>query len=113
MKRKFCLLGMIVLMLLNTAALAEIEQTGYSAPVPASYQGVSNQPGTMEALTYDSKDYVRDEAPIQKTAYVYLPYGYDAHDTETRYNILYLMHGWVATRVNTLNSHKRRTYSTI
>lgn len=27
-------------------------------------------------------------------AYVYLPYGYDENDTETQYNILYLMHGW-------------------
>ncbi|MBQ6503295.1 MAG: hypothetical protein IJI57_05225 [Flexilinea sp.] len=29
-----------------------------------------------------------------KTAYVYLPYGYDDADTETRYDIIYLMHGW-------------------
>ena len=34
---------------------------------------------------------------LQKTAYVYLPYGYDEADQETRYNILYLMHGWTMT----------------
>ena len=34
---------------------------------------------------------------IQKTAYVYLPYGYDEADEDTRYDILYLMHGWTMT----------------
>jgi hypothetical protein len=45
-------------------------------------------------VDYDSKDYVRDGAAITKTAYVYTPYGYDENDEETRYNIIYLMHGW-------------------
>lgn len=31
------------------------------------------------------------------TAYVYLPYGYDEKDGDTRYDILYLMHGWGMT----------------
>lgn len=30
----------------------------------------------------------------RKKAYVYLPYGYDPDDAETRYDIIYLMHGW-------------------
>ena len=34
---------------------------------------------------------------IQKTAYVYLPYGYDETDEDARYDILYLMHGWTMT----------------
>jgi endo-1,4-beta-xylanase len=34
---------------------------------------------------------VRDSSTITKTAYVYLPYGYD---DSVSYNILYLMHGW-------------------
>lgn len=37
---------------------------------------------------------MRDSSHLTKTAYVYTPYGYDEKDTETRYNILYLMHGW-------------------
>ncbi len=71
-----------------------LPQTGYTEAVPAAYQKVSAQPGTVARLDYDSEDYVRDSAPITKTAYVYTPYGYDESDTETRYDILYLMHGW-------------------
>src|SRR5690606_27759185 len=29
----------------------------------------------------------------EKRLHVYLPYGYDASDTERKYNVLYLMHG--------------------
>ena len=73
---------------------AQITQTGYTAAVPAAYKQSSAQPGTVTRLDYESRDYVRDSAPITKTAWVYTPYGYDEADTETRYNILYLMHGW-------------------
>ena len=71
-----------------------MEQTGYTAAVPSSYKTASGHPGTVTRLDYDSKDYVRDGAAIKKTAYVYTPYGYDENDEETRYNIVYLMHGW-------------------
>ena len=71
-----------------------LPQTGYTEAIPAAYQNASSQPGTVTRLDYDSEDYVRDSAPITKTAYVYTPYGYDESDTETRYDILYLMHGW-------------------
>lgn len=26
---------------------------------------------------------------------IFLPYGYDEEDTETQYNIFYIMHGWI------------------
>ena len=71
-----------------------MEQTGYTVAVPSSYKTASGHPGTVTRLDYDSKDYVRDGAAITKTAYVYTPYGYDEKDEETRYNIVYLMHGW-------------------
>ena len=71
-----------------------MEQTGYTTAVPSSYKAASDQSGTVTRLDYDSKDYVRDGAAITKTAYVYTPYGYDENDEETRYNIVYLMHGW-------------------
>ena len=80
--------------LVSTQGATAIPQTGYTAAVPATYQAASAQPGTVTRLDYESRDYVRDSAPITKTAYVYTPYGYDENDTETRYNILYLMHGW-------------------
>lgn len=71
-----------------------IPQTGWTTAVPPSYTTAAMRQGTVVPFTYATKDYPRDEAPIQKTAYVYLPYGYDENDTEMRYNILYLMHGW-------------------
>ena len=71
-----------------------MEQTGYTVAVPSSYKTSSDHPGTVTRLDYDSKDYVRNGAAITKTAYVYTPYGYDENDEETRYNIVYLMHGW-------------------
>ena len=71
-----------------------MEQTGYTVAVPPSYKTASDHPGTVTRLDYDSRDYVRDGAAITKTAYVYTPYGYDEKDEETRYNIVYLMHGW-------------------
>ena len=80
--------------LVSTQGATAIPQTGYTSAVPATYQAASAQPGTVTRLDYESRDYVRDSAPITKTAYVYTPYGYDENDTETRYNILYLMHGW-------------------
>ncbi|MBR5376654.1 MAG: hypothetical protein IK139_05185 [Lachnospiraceae bacterium] len=68
-------------------------QTGYITAVPAQYRQTSNRCGTVERLDYESLDYVRDSSSITKTAYVYLPYGY-YEDQDTRYDIVYLMHGW-------------------
>ncbi|MBR0303273.1 MAG: prolyl oligopeptidase family serine peptidase, partial [Clostridia bacterium] len=72
----------------------DIPQTGWTTAVPSEYKRASEKPGTVTRLDYDSKDYVRDGGAITKTAYVYTPYGYDETDAETRYDILYLMHGW-------------------
>ncbi len=71
-----------------------IPQTGYTKSVPQEYNIPSDKGGTVEQFTYSSADYTKDGAEIQKTAYVYLPYGYDPEDATTKYNILYLMHGW-------------------
>ena len=73
---------------------ATIQQTGFTTEVPQAYKTASSKPGTVVRVDYDSLDYVRDSRPITKTAYVYTPNGYDERDTETRYNIIYLMHGW-------------------
>ena len=90
------LITMILAALALTAgALAEgAAQTGMTKPVPAAYTTPSERPGTVVQVEYDSEDYLRGNAPVSKAAWVYLPYGYDENDTETRYDILYLMHGW-------------------
>ena len=73
-------------------------QTEYISAVPEEYFAPSDHPGQVVEVTYDSRDYTDAAEPaIQKTAYVYLPYGYDETDEDTRYNILYLMHGWIMT----------------
>lgn len=53
--------------------------------IPESYDSPATHQGTVEAFSYDVSG-------TEKTAYVYLPYGYE-DDGETRYNILYFMHG--------------------
>ncbi len=78
----------------NPPVASAIPQTGMTQPVPAEYLEPANQQGSVVRLDYESKDYVRDSASVTKTAYVYLPYGYDDADLETRYDVLYLMHGW-------------------
>ena len=97
----FCIAAGVLTVNRGSAAYASeaspaspLPQTGYTEAVPATYQSASARPGTVTRLDYASEDYVRDSAPITKTAYVYTPYGYDAGDTEKRYDILYLMHGW-------------------
>lgn len=73
-------------------------QTEYISAVPERYFAPADHAGQIMEVTYDSRDYTDTTEPaIQKTAYVYLPYGYDESDQETRYNILYLMHGWTMT----------------
>ncbi len=61
--------------------------------VPNEYYSAAKQQGTLESFVYDTKDYIGDGKTIQSQATVYLPYGYDQNDEETRYNILYLQHG--------------------
>lgn len=46
--------------------------------------------GTIEQISYTTYDYFGDGSEMTKPANVYLPYGYNE---ETKYNVLYLMHG--------------------
>jgi len=78
----------------NNIEKENMEQTGYTAPVPSSYLKSSDRQGTVEHLRYDSKDYSGSGTAVTKDAYIYLPYGYDESDKSTRYDIIYLMHGW-------------------
>ncbi len=72
---------------------SSIPQTEYTAPVPKEYDETCEQTGTVIEIDYPSKDYTADKE-ITKTAYVYLPYGYDSSGTE-RYDVLYMVHGWM------------------
>ena len=73
---------------------ADMEQTGWTKSIPAEYFAPSTQPGSVVSLDYQTRDYAGDGSDITKTVFIYLPNGYDPSDTETHYNVLYLMHGW-------------------
>ncbi|SFP74535.1 phage major tail protein, phi13 family [Butyrivibrio proteoclasticus] len=74
--------------------VSAISQTGWTDAVPTSYRSAASKQGSITQIDYASKDYVNDSSLITKTAYVYTPYGYDEKDSETKYDIIYLMHGW-------------------
>ncbi len=71
-----------------------LEQTGMTDPVPSAYLSAAQHGGSVQRIEYDSMDYAGSGDAVKKQAYVYLPYGYNEADSDTRYNILYLMHGW-------------------
>ena len=71
----------------------EVDIPGALEDVPSSYFDPSNEPGTLERFYYDTNTYDDEARDMEKFAIVYLPYGYDPDDAETRYNVLYLMHG--------------------
>lgn len=80
------------------AQTPQAAQTEYIRAVPEAYFAPAAQAGQVVGISYGSRDYTDASEPaIQKTAYVYLPYGYDEADPETRYDVLYLMHGWTMT----------------
>ncbi len=61
--------------------------------VPADFYSSSAHQGRLESFAYETKNYLGDESAISKQATVYLPYGYEQNDENTRYDILYLQHG--------------------
>ena len=76
---------------LTSVTRAEIPET--LAQVPEGYELPAEQQGSIERLdytTYESMSYEEQSEELEKTAYVYLPYGYDE---EEQYNVFYLMHG--------------------
>lgn len=61
--------------------------------VPDGYTSPAQQQGTLEKLeyeTWESFSYEQHSQKLTKTAWVYLPYGYDPAQ---QYNVLYLSHG--------------------
>lgn len=62
--------------------------------IPDEYLQTSSQSGQVVRINYDSNTYDDENRYMNKYAYVYLPYGYDADDEDTQYDIFYLMHGW-------------------
>ena len=58
--------------------------------IPEAYRVTVENGGTIEHITYPSKNYYGDGKAKEKKANVYLPAGYDG---TKKYKVLYLMHG--------------------
>ncbi|MBQ7502508.1 hypothetical protein IJT93_07320, partial [bacterium] len=78
----------------SAAKTGSAAQTGWTEAVPPAYHRIAQRKGSVERLDYAAKDYAGSGGDVRKTAYVYLPWGYDAADASKRYDIIYLMHGW-------------------
>lgn len=62
-----------------------------STALPSKYLfDFDGEQGTVEKITYMAQDYLGNGEPYEKTAFVYLPAGYDENK---QYNVVYLMHG--------------------
>lgn len=77
--------------------------------IPDGYTSPSDHPGTLEKLeyeTWESFSYAEKTQKLTKTAWVYLPYGYDG---AKQYNILYLSHGGWSNETTTMGTpgHER------
>lgn len=68
-------------------------------PIPDGYGQDANEQGSIVRIDYDTRDYAEGTGMTRtNTAYVYLPYGYDA---QKQYNILYFVHGHYSTAAST------------
>ena len=58
--------------------------------MPSIYWEEAEKKGTLELFAYETDDLLKTEEKVKKTAYVYLPHGYQR---ETAGKIVYYMHG--------------------
>lgn len=121
MRRGILLLVLIMAAAAATALAAEANEGGEPMEIsvtslPAAYkQAVPvGKQGTMREYVYAVNNYINqdrqlvtnqgisseeagretvDGNPIYKRCYVYLPPGYDENDKDTKYDVLYLLHG--------------------
>lgn len=72
-----------------------IPQRGLTDPVADGYALPAAEQGSLMEIEYRTHDYVNnnEKAVFIKPAYVYLPYGYDKNDPDTRYDIFYYLCG--------------------
>lgn len=85
----------------NTALEIQSIPENYKSPATHSGELVQLDYTTYESLSYESHD-----KTLQKSAYVYLPYQYDPHQS---YNIFYLMHGGWSNETTVLGTSSQPT----
>ncbi|MBS7261109.1 MAG: hypothetical protein KIG91_05550 [Treponema sp.] len=97
MKTKKIILSLFIFTTLVSSIIAERRSFPDNAfqSIPDSCYAVCPEEGVVFRYVYEVKNRVSsiDSKIYKKTALVYLPYGFDENDTETEYNVMYLMHG--------------------
>lgn len=66
------------------------ETIGKVQPIPGEIWQPATKKGTIEEIHYNV---VKNGQKLTKRAQVYVPYGYNKKDKQTKYNVVYLMHG--------------------
>lgn len=108
----FCgCIGALIYCGIMTSYTAYTDDNTYEA-IPAAYKKPAEQQGKIVSITYQTSTYYgeetwpgnsetqptfaqyadREDVALEKTIYLYLPYGYDAEESRA-YNVLYHIHG--------------------
>jgi len=98
MLKKSIILAAVVLLASKAALFADIDDT-VRKEIPAKYYSRCDLEGETNLLQYKTPRMMR-------SAIVYTPYGYNPEDKETRYPVLYLMHGGGGSSTNYLGPAK-------
>lgn len=75
--------------------------------IPTAYSQPAEQEGQLVRLDYDtweSFSYANHTQKLTKTAWIYVPYGYDANE---RYNVFYYMHGGWSNETSILGTDEQ------
>lgn len=75
--------------------------------IPAEYTQPAKREGQLVLLDYDTWEsfgYANHTQKLTKTAWIYLPYGYNASE---KYNVFYYMHGGWSNETSTLGTAER------
>lgn len=89
LKKTFSLLILLAVAMPAICAKADFK-TASVAGIPSGYSKEIEKEGVVDTLKYSVEV---DGSIVDKEALVYLPYGYNPDDRDTRYNVLYLAHG--------------------
>ncbi|MCQ2259427.1 MAG: hypothetical protein MJZ41_15790 [Bacteroidaceae bacterium] len=90
MKKTFS--AIIAAMLVSLSSVAQDFESTIQPilPIPDAIRKPAAKQGTIEEFKYTAH---KNGKTLQKHARVYTPYGYNASDKSTKYDVLYLMHG--------------------
>ena len=85
-----CLREFLPMLFKEEAKAAEPVDNDGIEEIPENYWKAAEHKGSLESLNYTV---VKEGRKLNKSAMVYLPYGYDKNDKSKRYNVVYLYHG--------------------